>query len=218
MALTLRQLFASTGSGVPDGPLVVAPGTVLVSFVVGVVVTMVAAYLPARRAAAVPPVAAMSALHTPPPVRSLRRRNTLGVVLIVLGVLGVVSAASSGEQGRTIVLVPSALLLIGLIVVTPALSGPAIALAGPLLRRFGVPGTLAARNARRNPRRTASTASALMIGACPWSPASRWSRCPPRQHWPGGPRAPSRPTSRSRRGEAATCPRRSTTPWRSPRP
>ncbi|MDX2653487.1 MULTISPECIES: ABC transporter permease [Streptomyces] len=164
VALTLRQLFASTGSGVPDGPLVVAPGTVLVSFVVGVVVTMVAAYLPARRAAAVPPVAAMSALHTPPPVRSLRRRNTLGVVLIVLGVLGVVSAASSGEQGRTIVLVPSALLLIGLIVVTPALSGPAIALAGPLLRRFGVPGTLAARNARRNPRRTASTASALMIG------------------------------------------------------
>ncbi|CAM5525598.1 ABC transporter OS=Streptomyces antimycoticus OX=68175 GN=SANT12839_011500 PE=3 SV=1 [Streptomyces antimycoticus] len=47
---------------------------------------------------------------------------------------------------------------------TPALSGQAIALAGPLLRRFGVPGTLAPRNARRNPRRTASTASALMIG------------------------------------------------------
>ncbi|WP_328743956.1 ABC transporter permease [Streptomyces sp. NBC_00285] len=164
VAMSMRQLFASTGSGVPDGPLVVAPGTVLVSFLVGVVVTTLAAYLPARRAAAVPPVAAMSALHTPPPVRSLRRRNTIGVALIVLGVLGVVAAASSGDQGRTIVLFPSALLLIGLIVVTPALSGPAIALAGPLLRRFGVPGTLAPRNARRNPRRTASTASALMIG------------------------------------------------------
>ncbi|MDX3845732.1 ABC transporter permease [Streptomyces europaeiscabiei] len=164
VAMSMRQLFASTGSGFPDGPLVVAPGTVLVSFVVGVVVTMLAAYLPARRAAAVPPVAAMSALHTPPPVRSLRRRNAIGVVLIVIGVLGVVFTASSGEQGRTIVLFPSALLLIGIIVVTPALSGPAIALAGPLLRRFGVPGTLAARNARRNPRRTASTASALMIG------------------------------------------------------
>jgi starvation-inducible outer membrane lipoprotein len=47
----------------------------------------------------------------------------------VFGVLGVTSAASSGEQGRTIVLIPSALLLIGLIVVTPELSGPAIALA-----------------------------------------------------------------------------------------
>ena len=167
VAMSMRQLFASTGSGVPDGPLVVAPGTVLVSFLVGVVVTMLAAYLPARRAAAVPPVAAMSALHTPPPVRSLRslrRRNATGVALIVIGVLGVVFAASSGEQGSTMVLLPSALLLIGIIVVTPALSGPAIALAGPLLRRFGVPGVLAPRNARRNPRRTASTASALMIG------------------------------------------------------
>ncbi|AEM84985.1 ABC transporter permease [Streptomyces violaceusniger] len=164
VAMGIRQLFASTGSGFPDGPLVVAPGTVLVSFLVGVVVTMLAAYLPARRAAAVPPVAAMSALHTPPPVRSLRRRNTIGVALIVIGVLGVVYTASSGEQGRTTVLFPSVLLLIGIIVVTPALSGPAIALAGPLLRRFGVPGTLAPRNARRNPRRTASTASALMIG------------------------------------------------------
>ncbi|SOD83242.1 putative ABC transport system permease protein [Streptomyces sp. 1222.2] len=164
VALAMRQLFASTGSGVPDGPLVVAPGTVLVSFGVGVVVTMLAAYLPARRAAAVPPVAAMSALHTPPPARSLRRRNAIGAALIVIGVLGVVFAASSGEQGRTVVLFPSALLLVGLIVVTPALSGPAIALAVPLLRRFGVPGTLAARGARRNPRRTASTASALMIG------------------------------------------------------
>ncbi|WP_418953174.1 hypothetical protein [Streptomyces scabiei] len=69
--------------------MVVAPGTVLVSFLVGVVVTMLAAYLPARRAAAVPPVAAMSALHTPPPVRNLRRRNVIGVALIVIGVLGV---------------------------------------------------------------------------------------------------------------------------------
>ncbi|MGW7728514.1 ABC transporter permease [Streptomyces canus] len=164
VAMAMRQLFASTESGVPDGPLVVAPGTVLVSFLVGVVVTMLAAYLPARRAAAVPPVAAMSALHTPPPARSLRRRNAIGVALIVMGVLGVVLTASSGVQGRTTVLFPSALLLIGIIVVTPALSGPAIALAEPLLRRLGVPGTLAARGARRNPRRTASTASALMIG------------------------------------------------------
>ncbi|BBJ46169.1 hypothetical protein SSPO_088870 [Streptomyces antimycoticus] len=143
VAMGLRQLFASTGSGFPDGPLVIAPGTVLVSFLVGVVVTMLAAYLPARRAAAVPPVAAMSALHTPPPIRSLRRRNAIGVALIVIGVLGVLYTASSGEQGRTTVLFPAVLLLIGIIVVTPALSGPAIALAGPLLRRFGVPGTLA---------------------------------------------------------------------------
>ncbi|MFM9595069.1 hypothetical protein ACKI1J_35165 [Streptomyces scabiei] len=87
-------------------------------------------------------------------------------MLGVLGVLGVVSGVSSGEQGRTIVLIPYALLLLGLIVVPPALSGPAIALAAPLLRRLGVPGTPAARNARRNLRRTASTASVPMIGLC----------------------------------------------------
>ncbi|CAM5525558.1 Protein-glutamate methylesterase/protein-glutamine glutaminase [Streptomyces antimycoticus] len=100
VAMGLRQLFASTGSGFPDGPLVIAPGTVLVSFLVGVVVTMLAAYLPARRAAAVPPVAAMSALHTRPPIRSLRRRNAIGVALIVIGVLGVLYTASSGGRGR----------------------------------------------------------------------------------------------------------------------
>ncbi|MCQ8832668.1 ABC transporter permease [Streptomyces malaysiensis] len=164
VAMGIRQLFASTGSGLPDGPLSVSPSTVLIAFLVGVVVTMLAAYLPARRAAAVPPVAAMSAVHTPPPARGLRRRNAIGATTIVLGVLGVLYTASSGEQGRTTVLLPATLLLIGIIVVTPALSGPAIALASPLLRRFGVPGTLAPRNARRNPRRTASTASALMIG------------------------------------------------------
>ncbi|MEU4894913.1 FtsX-like permease family protein [Streptomyces sp. NPDC044780] len=164
VAMGIRQLFGSTGSGFPDGPLIVAPRTVVVSFLVGVVVTMLAAYLPARRAATVPPVAAMSALHTPPPVRGLRRRNITGAALIVVGVLGVLVTTSSGDEGTTLVLLPAALLLLGIIVVTPALSGPAIALAGPLLSRFGVPGTLAPRNARRDPRRTASTASALMIG------------------------------------------------------
>ncbi|NIY63258.1 ABC transporter permease [Streptomyces malaysiensis] len=164
VAMGIRQLFASSGTGLPDGPLVISPGTVLISFLVGVVVTMLAAYVPARRAAAVPPVAAMSAVHTPPPARSLRRRNAIGAALIGIGVLGVVFTASSGESGSTLVLLPAALLLIGIIVVTPALLGPAVDLAGPLLRRFGVPGTLAPRNARRNPRRTASTASALMIG------------------------------------------------------
>ncbi|WP_275558782.1 ABC transporter permease [Streptomyces sp. 5-6(2022)] len=164
VAVGIRQLFGATGSGFPDGPLIVSPRTVLVSFLVGVVVTMLAAYVPARRAAAVPPVAAMSAIHTPPPVRSLRRRNAIGVALLAIGVLGVLYTVSRGEEGRTTVFYPAALLLIGIIVMTPMLSGPAISLAGPLLRRFGVPGTLAPRNARRNPRRTASTASALMIG------------------------------------------------------
>jgi putative ABC transport system permease protein len=56
------------------------------------------------------------------------------------------------------------LLLTGAFVLTPLLSRPVIAAAGPVLRRFGVAGKLAGQNALRNPRRTAATASALMIG------------------------------------------------------
>ncbi|MGW2786449.1 ABC transporter permease [Streptomyces populi] len=164
VAVGLRQLAASTGSGIPDGPLVVAPSTVVVSLLLGVAVTVVAAYLPARRAGSVAPVAAMAALHTPPATRSLRRRNTAGAVLVLIGVFGVLYTSASGDQGRTTVLFPAALLLIGITVLMPAITGPAIALAMPCLRRFGIPGTLAPRNARRNPRRTAATASALMIG------------------------------------------------------
>ncbi|MER5452458.1 ABC transporter permease [Streptomyces sp. NPDC002764] len=164
VAVGLRHLVASTGSTIPDGPLIVAPRTVLVSLLLGVAVTVLAAYLPARRAALVAPVAAMAAIHAPPAARSLRRRNAAGAALVLVGVLGVLYTSAGGDQGRTTVLLPAALLLVGLIVLTPALSGPAITLATPCLRRFGIPGTLAPRNARRNPRRTAATASALMIG------------------------------------------------------
>ncbi|MEV4922025.1 ABC transporter permease [Streptomyces roseoverticillatus] len=155
----LRALINKTGSAIPDGPLVIAPSTVLVSMVVGIVVTMLAAWLPGRRAAKIPPVAAMNSVHAVATTKSLVVRNSIGGVLFALGAAVVLTASSSTMLG-----LGAAVVLIGVFVLTPLLSRPVIGAAAPVLRLFGMPGKLARQNAVRNPRRTAATASALMIG------------------------------------------------------
>lgn len=173
----LRSLVSSMGEGsVPSGPLVIAPGTIVAALVVGIVVTMLAAWLPGRRAARIPPVAAMSSVHaaaTPLP-RSLKGtggapilvvRNTIGALFTGAGVAGVLAGAGMGyDTGKAPMGLGAFLLVIGVFVLTPLLSRPVIALAAPLLKVFGVSGKLARQNAVRNPRRTAATATALMIG------------------------------------------------------
>ncbi|MFC5148124.1 ABC transporter permease [Streptomyces aureoversilis] len=155
----LRSLISSTGNSIPDGPLVIAPNTVLVSLVVGIVVTMLAAWLPGRRAAKIPPVAAMNSIHAVATTKSLVVRNSIGGAITALGAAVVLTASSSTMLG-----LGAAVVLIGIFVLTPLLSRPVIAAWAPLLRLFGMPGKLARQNAVRNPRRTAATASALMIG------------------------------------------------------
>lgn len=161
----LRSLMGGLGATVPDGPLVVSPGTVATALVVGVVVTMLAAWLPGRRAAKIPPVAAMSSVHAKATTKSLVLRNTLGAVFSAAGVAVVLYATTlSGSDGQAPMGLGAVLLIIGVFILTPLLSRPLIAAAAPLLRAFGVSGRLARQNSVRNPRRTAATASALMIG------------------------------------------------------
>lgn len=161
----LRALMGATGQSVPDGPLVVSPGTVLVSLVVGVVVTVLAAWLPGRRAAKIPPVAAMNSVHATPTTKSLVLRNTVGALVAAAGAALVVLATGLDREAAKVPMGAGAVLLvIGVFVLTPLLSRPLIAAAAPVLRVFGVSGRLARQNAVRNPRRTATTASALMIG------------------------------------------------------
>ncbi|MET9084817.1 FtsX-like permease family protein [Streptomyces sp. NPDC004237] len=161
----LRSLLGSIGATVPDGPLVVTPGTVAAALAVGVVITMLAAWLPGRRAAKIPPVAAMSALHSAPTTKSLVLRNTIGALFSAAGATVIVAATTmSGSDGQAPMGLGAVLLIIGVFVLTPLLSRPLIAAAAPLLRAFGVSGKLARQNSVRNPRRTAATASALMIG------------------------------------------------------
>ncbi|GAA5036966.1 ABC transporter permease [Streptomyces siamensis] len=161
----MRSLMGTFGATVPDGPLVVSPGTVGTALLVGVLITMLAAWLPGRRAAKIPPVAAMSSVHAKATTKSLVLRNTLGALLAAAGVAVVLYATTlDGSDGQAPMGFGAVLLIIGVFVLTPLLSRPLIAAAAPVLRVFGISGKLARQNSVRNPRRTAATASALMIG------------------------------------------------------
>lgn len=166
MAAIAHSVVDFGGAKIPEGPLVVTSTTVLVAAVVGVLVTMVAAWLPARRAAKIPPVAAIGRAQLPGTTKSLVLRNVLGGILTLLGAAVVVAGAGTGgSRGAMIVGFGAFLTMIGVLVLIPLLSRSVIALVQPLLRRgFGVAGKLAGENAVRSPRRTGSTASALAIG------------------------------------------------------
>nr|WP_086705682.1 FtsX family ABC transporter permease [Streptomyces antimycoticus] len=155
----LGSLFDASGAG---SATVRAWSTkpLIAAFAVGIGVTVLAAYVPARRAAAVPPVAALRTVQ-PSSAASLRRRNTIGLIVTACGALLV--AAAVGEPDLLFGAVP--LLLVGLIVLTPLLAlGITGLLRSPLTRLAGIRGKLAVENARRNPRRTAATATTLMVG------------------------------------------------------
>jgi len=161
----MRSLMNSLGATVPDGPLVISPGTIATALLVGVLITMLAAWLPGRRAAKIPPVAAMSSVHAKATTKSLVVRNTIGALFSAAGIAVVLWATTlDGSDGQAPMGFGAVLLIIGVFVLTPLLSRPLIAAAAPVLRAFGVSGKLARQNSVRNPRRTAATASALMIG------------------------------------------------------
>ena len=149
LAVGLRALVEAFGLELPGSGMVVKAPSVVLPVVVGVLLTTAAAYVPARRAGGLLPLAAMRDVtdaRTAP-----RRRYVTGGVLLVLGLL-------AGIVG-----VP--LVLIGVTLLAPLAVGPLGRLIGwPGVRFGGLPGRLGYENAARNPRRTASTASALMIG------------------------------------------------------
>ena len=166
LAYGLRTLLNSLGVGLPSGPLQLQPRTVLIALLVGVVVTVLSAYAPARRAANTPPVAAMRSEFASVGT-SLRRRTAAGAVLGVLGVAGLAGGAvlPGGGSAASLVGLGALLLILGVLLGAPALSRPVVgalgvAVAGP----FGAVGRLSRTNAVRNPRRTAATAFALTLG------------------------------------------------------
>ncbi|MFE7100042.1 ABC transporter permease [Streptomyces erythrochromogenes] len=166
LAIGIRSVIGSLGAKLPGGALVIAPGTIAAALVIGVVVTTVAAVLPAWRTGRIAPVAAMGSAHLPATSKSLLVRNILGSV-ISLGGIGLVflGVSTGGDTGRMTMGAGAFFMLIGMIVLLPLLSKPVIGAVRPLLQKvFGVPGKLAAQNAVRNPRRTAVTAASLAIG------------------------------------------------------
>ncbi len=165
LALGLRRAFAVLGTELPTGGLTVPGSAVVWSYAVGVIVTLFAAYVPARRAGGIPPMAALRD-DVSTPVRSLRLRALSGVLLIAAGIAGMIGGSLG--PGRTAVPLSgagAATVFIGIAVLNPIIVRPLVWLIGwPPARLCGMVGRLSRANAQRNPRRTAATASALMIG------------------------------------------------------
>jgi putative ABC transport system permease protein len=162
-ALGLRALLKAFGIVLPSAPLVFEARTAVVAIAVGVGVTLLSAIVPARRAVRIAPVAALvEQREEPGPAvrpRTVVRGTIFGVAGIVLVLVGM-SRASIRLVG-----IGALAILIATSLLSPLLARPLSRVLGrPLVGVLGVPGRLGRENSTRNPRRTAQTAAALMVG------------------------------------------------------
>ena len=166
IAVGLRALLKGFGIDLPSTSLQFLPRTIVVSLAVGILVTLVSAVMPALRATRVPPVAALQPETAFAPTRFRTRRIVIGLLVTVAGV-ALLLAGLFQDQGNRLANVGAGAVIIflGVAVLSPLITRPLAAVIGwPFSRVFRLPGRLARENAMRNPRRTASTAAALMIG------------------------------------------------------
>jgi putative ABC transport system permease protein len=169
LAKGLQGILSGFGMDLPQTAMGLAGRTVIVSSVVGIVVTVLAGLGPAFRATRVAPVAALREGAYVPPGRVGRRAGLIGGILAALGI-GIVGFGMFGgglsANSRLASLVPGCLaLFLGVALLSPRLARPLASVLGrPGARLGGVAGRLARQNAMRNPKRTAVTAAALMVG------------------------------------------------------
>jgi putative ABC transport system permease protein len=162
VAKGLDALMTAIGFSLPSASLQVLPRTIWLSLVVGTLVTVLSALIPARRATKVLPIEALRDA-TPGAKRPSTVRAALGVMETGGGTFAILYGLYGGGGGN-LVLLGILATLVGVITLTPLAARPLAAALGAPLRLRGVTGDLARQNAMRNPRRTASTATALMIG------------------------------------------------------
>ena len=162
LSVSLTALLRALNIDLPSSGLVVSQNTITSTIVIGLIVTVLSAILPARRAGKVPPLAAMRATALEIAVPG-RKRLITGLLSIALGlaIIGaVVAGASNNYLGIGILFV-----FIGTIVLGPIIARPvALFLGRPAARFRGVTGTMARQNSARNPKRTSRTASPVLIG------------------------------------------------------
>jgi putative ABC transport system permease protein len=167
IAIGLRALLSGfLGADLPSTATQFEPRTVVVSLLVGLVVTVLAALLPALKATRVPPVAALQPETAFAPTGFRKRRIVIGVLITAAGVALLLAGLFRSEGNRLMNVAAGALVVFfGVAILSPLIARPlARAIGWPFAKAFGLPGNLARQNAMRNPRRTASTAAALMIG------------------------------------------------------
>ncbi|MCB0994896.1 MAG: FtsX-like permease family protein [Acidimicrobiales bacterium] len=161
VARGLETLMGVFGLELPDGPLVVRTPSLIVAFAVGVVVTVLSAMLPARRSSRIQPIAALRDVAVDRSSGSVARA-VAGTTLLALGILTLL--AGLGGSGLPLVGLGAFVILVAAAVLAPVVSRPITGLLGRPLGWVGLSGELATRNAQRSAKRTARTASALMIG------------------------------------------------------
>ncbi|WP_406008503.1 FtsX-like permease family protein [Streptomyces sp. NBC_00637] len=167
IAVGLMKLMGMTGMNLSTDDLTVAWTTPVVGMVLGIVVTVLAAYLPARRAGKVSPMAALRDAGAPADAKAGAVRAVIGLLLTGAGGFGLylASVADKAAEGSLWLGLGVVLSLIGFVVIGPLLAGAVVRVLGAIvLRAFGPVGRMAERNALRNPRRTGATGAALMIG------------------------------------------------------
>ncbi|MFF6780656.1 FtsX-like permease family protein [Streptomyces sp. NPDC012510] len=167
LAFGLLELMGVLGMNLKSTEMVIGAGTPIAAYVVGLGVTFVAAFLPARRAAAVSPMAALSDAEIAGVGRPLKVRAVVGAVVGAAGTAALVGCVVASDTGSaaTLLGLGVVLTLIATVVAGPLLVRPVIrVLGGAFPALFGPVGRMSQRNALRNPRRTGATAAALMVG------------------------------------------------------
>jgi putative ABC transport system permease protein len=163
LAIGLYGLLSALGVSLPRSSLQFEARTAIVGLVVGTTVTVVSAILPALRAGRIPPAAGLRD-DVVIQESSLRRRALIGGGVLLAGVV-VLAVGLFASAGILAVGIGAAVTFVGVAMLAPFMTGPLVAVLGrPLPSIAGVAGRLGQENAARNPRRTAATASALMVG------------------------------------------------------
>ncbi len=162
IAKGLRALLSALGVDIPLDTLRITTATAVGSVLVGVVITLASAVLPARRASRIAPISALRDVAQDRSAVS-PRRIILGSVATLIGVAVVLAGRHAADA--KIVGLGAFALLVAITVLGPVLARPVgAALGAPLVRFRGTSGAIAQQNAMRNPKRTARTSSSLMIG------------------------------------------------------
>ena len=170
LAVAVKEGLKYFEFGLPDGPLVLTPSAAATGIAIGVTVTILSSILPARKASQVSPLEAIRDSVSTPRRKSLFLRLLFGSAVSSFGfvtLFGVLydfldlpSLTSLQQVGFG-----AAVIFIGISIITPSITKPFVLIFDKVYKAlFGILGKLAIENSKRTPRRTASTASALMIG------------------------------------------------------
>jgi putative ABC transport system permease protein len=159
----LAAVFSGAIGGLQLAGIGVPAAAVIGAFAVGIGITVIAALLPALRASRIPPVAALQEVATPD--RPLTRVSIAGGVTTAAGAGLLAWGLTGNAHGNTVWFVLAGVLIsfIGVALLTPLVARPVVNVVGALFS-WSVPGKLGRINSGRNPRRTAITAAALMVG------------------------------------------------------